>query len=195
MKITSEQAAFDPKCFQSPAEFDKVYYRRVGEQERRKVDECPSRGPDKYHARTRSILSTIRRGRPKKTMQCDRRINSIRSILRVSKAAAHFAYLGDARRIVAAKVAGRDEDEALRWSEGRRRNWVYSLRRRLDVKVGAVARTGFQNYNEGPNVSRDVPLTPPPQNVAPPPTNEPIPSPSTRQCAIPKRSWIRGPGR
>src|SRR5204863_1105355 len=43
-----EQAAYEPKCFKSQAEFEKEYYRRMGERDTRKVDECPSHGPDKY---------------------------------------------------------------------------------------------------------------------------------------------------
>jgi hypothetical protein len=173
-----EQAAFDPKCFQSLAEFDKEYYRRMGEHERRRADECPSRGPDKYTCQDRIDLEYYPTGTAQKDFAMRQAYQQYQEHVESVQSGGAFATLGRLGGYVAAKAAGRDEDEALRWSEGGAA--IGSLGdAALTVKAGAAARKGFQNYNEGGglNASRDVPMTPPPQNVASPPTNEPIPPP------------------
>jgi hypothetical protein len=89
-----------------------------------------------------------------------------------------IATLGRASGYIAARLLGHDEQEALGWSET-----VATIGglgdAYLAVKAGTTANAGIQNYNQGGGhiVSRDAPLTPPPQNVAAPPINEPVPSP------------------
>ena len=173
-----ERAAFNPKCFQSPAEFYKEYYRRMGELERRKVDECPSSGPDKYTCQDKIDLEYYPRGTAQKDYAMRQAYQQYQEHVESVESGGAFATLGRLGGYVAAKAAGRGDDEALRWSEGGAAIGSFGDAF-LTVKAVAVARTGFQNYNEGGglSVSRDVPMTTPPQNVASPPTNEPIPPP------------------
>lgn len=88
--------------------------------------------------------------------------------------------LGRASGYIAARISGHDEQEALEWSEhaaaiGGVGDFF------LGVKAGVTARAKTQNYSAGGGhvVSRDAPITPPPQNVAAPPKNEPSSTPGS----------------
>lgn len=187
-----EEAAFDPKCFQSSAEFDKEYYRRMGEHERRRVDECPSGGPDKFTCQDRIDLEYYPTGTAQKDYAMRQGYQQYQEHVESVRSGGAFATLGRLGGYVAAKAAGRDEDEALRWSEGAAAIGSFGDAV-LTVKAVAAARTGFQNSNQGGGhkVSRDVPMTPPPQNVASRPTNEPIPPPV--QTSPPTSTAVKDP--
>jgi hypothetical protein len=173
-----ERATFDPRCFKSQAEFEHEYYRRMGEHERRKVDECPSHGPDRITCQGKIDLEYYPTGTAQKDYAMRQAYQQYQEHIESVVSGGAFATLGRLGGYVAARAAGHDEDVALRWSEGAAA--IGSVGDALlTVKAGAKARTGFQNYNAGGGliVSRDVPMTTPPQNVGSPPTNEPSPPP------------------
>ena len=85
-----ERATFDPRCFKSQAEFDNDTFVAWASTKDARLTSVLLADRIDIRAEIRSTSSTIRRGRPKETMQCDRRIKNIRRMLRVSEAAAHL---------------------------------------------------------------------------------------------------------
>ena len=174
-KNNLEGAAFDPKCFQSQDEFNREYSHREAEYQKR-FDTCGHSGPKDYQCRDRIDAEYYPRRAAREDYQIRQSYQQYQQNIDSVVSSGAIATGGRLAGYVTAKILGRDEDEALAWSETAADVGGFGDAF-LTIKAGAKARTGTQNYNEGGGhvVSRDVPMTP--QNVAAPPKNEPLPPP------------------
>ncbi len=178
-----EAAAFDSRCFQSKSEFDKEYYRRAAEHDKQ-FEACGHSGPKDYECRDRIDAVYYPRRAAREDIQLRQAYQQYQQNVDNVVNSGGFATGGRLVGYVAAKLSGRDEAEALRWSEGGAiiggiGDIYYS------IKAGVQARAASQNYNEGGGhvVRQDAAIT---QTIAPDPW---APTPASQ---TPRRAYIDG---